>query len=215
MHIEEVTMALSCLQDNGLPINIPDGLRKQLDEQFLFDGDDHIFKKILGVAEAYGEFGSGKSTVWVGKNFPGTLKNSVDTNIQWAPRVNAQLGMDIVKHIDVGDVGDWGRPKNLDRRKNFILYAESLWEEGTFYDVILIDGRFRVLCFLTSILRCAAETTILFDDYRDRPHYHVVEEFIKPIDYCGRQAVFNVGDKRDIDLIAVDEDRCRFAYVTD
>lgn len=215
MDVKEVSDALGCLKDNGLPIDIPEGLKKQLDEQFLFDGDDHIFKKILRGAEAYGEYGSGKSTVWVGKNFPGTLKNSVDTSIQWVTRVNAQLGMDLVKHIDVGDVGDWGRPKNLERRKNFILYAESLWEEDTCYDVILIDGRFRVLCFLTSILRCSAETTILFDDYRNRPHYHVVEEFIKPIDFCGRQAVFKVEDKSDIDLIAVDEERCRFAYVMD
>ena len=215
MNVKEVADAFGCLKDNGLPINIPDGLKKQLEQQFLFDGDDHIFKKIVGASQAYGEYGCGKSTIWVGKNFPSTLKNSVDTSMQWVTRVNAQLGANVVEHIDVGDVGDWGRPKNLERRKNFILYAESLWDKEVDYDIVLIDGRFRVLCFLTSLLRCDTGTTILFDDYRDRPHYHVVEEFVKPVDFCGRQAAFRIDDKGDIDLIAVDEERARFAYIID
>ena len=213
MNIKEVADALGCLQDNGLPVNISDGLKKQLDQQFLFDGDDHIFKKMVEASQSYGEYGCGKSTLWVGRNFLSTLKHSVDTNVQWATRVNAQLGANVVEYIDVGDVGDWGRPKNLQRRKNFILYAESLWDKDVGYDTVLIDGRFRVLCFLTSLLRCGTGTTILFDDYRDRPHYHVVEEFVKPVDFCGRQAVFRIEDKSDIDLVAVDEERARFAYI--
>ena len=56
-----------------------------------------------------------------------TLRCSVDTSVQWVTRVNTQLGRDTVKHIDVGDVGDWGRPKTYDFRRNFIRYAESLW----------------------------------------------------------------------------------------
>lgn len=215
MNVKEVAAALGCLKDNGLPINISDRLKNSLDEEILFDGDDHIFKQILGSARAYCEYGSGKSTVWVGKNFPEALKCSVDTSMVWMTRVNAQLGTEIVKHVDVGEVGDWGRPKNLNDRKNFIRYAESPWESGAKYDVVLIDGRFRVLCFLTSLLYCDDRTTILFDDYRDRPQYHIVEDFLKPVDFCGRQAVFKVVDKTHINLVEVEKERLYFAYVID
>ena len=215
MNVKEVSSAIACLRDNGLPINLTDELKKRLDEECLFDGDDHLFKKCIESSKIYGEYGSGKSTIWVGKNFPKSLRYSVDTSLQWVTRVNAQLGSDTVKHIDVGDVGDWGRPKSYDLRQNFIRYAESLWVDGSGYDLILIDGRFRVLCFLTSLLKCADGTTILFDDYRNRQHYHVVEEFLKPVDFCGRQALFKVENKSNLDLRSLELERQRFSYVMD
>ena len=215
MNVKEVNNALACLRDNGLPINLSDGLKKQLDEECLFDGDDYLFKRCLQSSKMYGEYGSGKSTIWVSENFRKTLKYSVDTSVQWVTRVNAQLGYDIVKHVDVGDVGDWGRPKSYDFRRNFIRYAESLWIDESGYDLILVDGRFRVLCFLTCLLKCKDGTTIIFDDYRNRPHYHVVEEFLKPIDFCGRQALFKVENKSNFDLTAVEKERTLFSYVID
>jgi len=57
---------------------------------------------------------------------------------------------------------------------------------------VLVDGRFRVACFLASILSITEDTTIFFDDYVDRDYYHVVEEIIKPNRFCGRQAIFEV-----------------------
>ena len=56
----------------------------------------------------------------------------------------------------------------------------------------MIDGRFRVACFLNSLLNADPNTIILFDDYINRPHYHIVEEFLKPTQSCGRQACFVV-----------------------
>lgn len=215
MNVKEVSEAFACLRDNGLPISIPDTLKKQLDEESLFDGDDHLFKRKIASAKMYGEYGSGKSTVWVNKYFQGALKISVDTSVQWVTRVNAQLGRDIVKHVDVGAVGDWGTPQSYVCRRNFLRYAERLWADEAELDLILIDGRFRVLCFLTCLLRCKEGAVILFDDYRTRPYYHIVEEFVKPVDFCGRQALFEIRNKGAIDLNLVDAERSRFAYVWD
>ena len=36
---------------------------------------------------------------------------------------------------------------------------------------------------------------ILFDDYIDRPYYNVIEEFIKPSEYFGRLALFEIKKK--------------------
>ena len=56
--------------------------------------------------------------------------------------------------------------------------------------MILIDGRFRVACFLYSLINAKEGSIIIFDDYTDRAHYHVVEEVIEVYENCGRQAIF-------------------------
>ena len=214
----EVARALSVLKANGLPINISEKLSKTLDVEFLFDGDDHLFKTALEKCQAYGEYGCGKSTLWVDKYFPSVAIKSVDTSRQWVTRVNSQIESsdeDVVVYIDVGKIGAWGRPQTFQKRHNFIQYAEALWIDEANFDVVLIDGRFRVMCFLTCLLRCGLGTQIFFDDYVDRPHYHIVEEFLKPVDYCGRQAVFVVDSTVTLDLQRIEAERDKFVYVID
>ena len=64
-------------------------------------------------------------------------------------------------------------------------------------DLALIDGRFRVACFLHSMLAAEAGTPLLFDEYTNRPRYHLVEEFC-PIEQSeGRQELFRVPAELD------------------
>ena len=67
-----------------------------------------------------------------------------------------------------------------------------MWLKEISPDLVLIDGRFRVFCFLTTVKLAPVGTKILFDDYINRPLYHVVEEFCEKIETCGRQALFEV-----------------------
>lgn len=46
--------------------------------------------------------------------------------------------------------------------------------------MVLVVGRFRVACFVYSLLCAQTRTIILFDDYANREHYHAVEEFSRP-----------------------------------
>lgn len=62
-------------------------------------------------------------------------------------------------------------------------------------DLVLIDGRFRVFCFLTAIKLAPFGTKILYDDYTNRPFNHEVEDFYQKIDVCGRQALFEVSSR--------------------
>jgi len=55
---------------------------------------------------------------------------------------------------------------------------------------VLIDGRFRVACFLCTVMHTSPDTVIIFDDYADRPPDHVVEEVIAPVEVNERQAEF-------------------------
>lgn len=58
-------------------------------------------------------------------------------------------------------------------------------------------------------------TKITFDDYLDRHHYHIVEVFLKPIDFCGRQALFCVPNKKDANTKALDVMIQSFRFVMD
>ena len=81
-------------------------------------------------------------------------------------------------------------------------YVHSPWRHGSLKpDLVLIDGRFRVACFLHSLLAAAPATPILFDDYTNRPHYHLVEEFCPIAETEGRQALFRVPAELDREAI--------------
>ena len=58
-------------------------------------------------------------------------------------------------------------------------------------DLIFIDGRFRVACFLTALKKIKRRTTVMIDDYRSRIHYHLCSKISKPI-MIGRMAVFEL-----------------------
>lgn len=192
----EISQAISALRHHGINIELPEKMAKQLEATTLFDGDDALFKELITNAELYFEYGCGKSTEFVYKYCSASIF-SVDTSSDWVNKINrlrnegenSRLNID---WIDVGEVADWGYPISFDMRYNFVKYAESLWSYKKNPDLVLIDGRFRVLCFLNSIKFAEVGTKILFDDYTNRPFYHVAEEFCRKIDVCGRQALFEV-----------------------
>jgi len=70
-------------------------------------------------------------------------------------------------------------------------------------DLILVDGRFRVACALTTILNLAQDDRweLLVDDYRGRSHYTAIEKFANLERMVGRMAVFK--PKANIDLDAL------------
>ena len=143
---------------------------------------------------------------------------SVETDPVWAEKVKTaapaenRLSMQL---IDVGAVGAWGRPLDYSKRGNFSAYAEALWQNGTVPDVILIDGRFRVFCFLTCLLRAPAGTVVIFDDYIERPYYHIVEEFAAVSRRNERQAIFTLPGPEQINRDRVTETRGKFEFVRD
>lgn len=99
-----------------------------------------------------------------------------------------------INYCDIGSVRDWGIPSGAEGVRNYWRYPTTPWkisvDRNIRPDLILIDGRFRVACFLYSWI-CADEgTTILFDDYTVRPEYHVVERISEPVSTHGRLAEF-------------------------
>ncbi len=184
----------------------------------LFDGDDSLFKDVLKTSKIFGEYGCGLSTEWVLKNTNANIL-SVDSSRDWVDKIssgNAAYNKRIkLKHIDLGEVENWGRPIGYEKSYNFINYFNWIWTQDIIPDTVLIDGRFRVCCFLTSIKYGKENTKIIFDDYNNRPYYHVIEKFIKKEQTCGRQALFIVENKKNINIDLLNIEINNFRYVMD
>lgn len=168
----------------------------------LFDGDDDLFKRLIKDTRIYAEYGCGASTIWVAKSSNCRIY-SVDSSSQWIQIVENECGSKnrpTLHLADLGPVGAWGRPVGYEKAHNFDDYTDWIWTNTQKPDLVLIDGRFRICCFLTCLLNGKSGTKIIFDDYVNRPLYHFVERYVKPIEKCGRQALFVIPEKETLDL---------------
>ena len=189
-------------------------IKSKVENEPLFDGDDELFKSYLKNCKLYFEYGVGASTRWVLENTNSNII-AVDTDKEWIDFVNIEVDSMRVKlvWVDLGDLTKWGRPNSYKYRDSFIDYIGGVWNFKKQADVVLIDGRFRVACFLYSLLHSKKDTIIIFDDYFDRPWYHVIEEVICLHNKHGRQAIFKVPEFYNQNLTS--ELLNKFLYVFD
>lgn len=187
------------------------------DPDVLFEGDDRLFKSIVSSARVYGEYGCGASTIWMARKTR-TRILAIDTSRAWIAEVTGHCKERpnlSLQHCDLGEIGEWGRPVGYKNHERFHIYTDWIWEQADKPDVVLIDGRFRICCFLTSLRRSTAGTAIIFDDYTNRPQYHFVEEFLKPSSILGRQAVFITPSLSAAEIQKIDGMIDRFRFVMD
>lgn len=177
------------------------------------------FLERLQASHSYLEFGSGGSTFLaakLGKSF--TTVESDRFFLKAVERKIEAAGQPIDRskqrllHVDIGLTEAWGKPLFLkptpSRLGKWKRYFTAPWEDGAKTcspDLILVDGRFRVACALSTALHLAdrSEWTLLFDDYVGRDHYQPVEQFLERVDLIGRMAVFK--QKSGVDRIALSE----------
>ena len=192
--------------------------KKFRSSDYLFRGDDEKFKEILRSCKVYAEYGCGKSTIWVAHNTSAKIY-SVDTSKIWVDNVSTEIRDEVqasaLKFIDLGQTGNWGRPLSYRKVDDFHQYTDWIWKQKPLPDTVLIDGRFRVCCWLTSLKYATPGTKLIFDDYVYRQEYHFVEKYFLPSGYCGRQAFFVIPEKSKIDFGEIDADINRFRNVMD
>jgi len=165
-------------------------------------------RQLMRGSRGYLEFGSGGSTLMAAEvGVPFIV--SVESDGQWAEAVrravSGRTGHFAVLHADIGPTGAWGHPNNEQAWRRWHRYPLMGWEAcaeiGIQPDLILIDGRFRVACFLGSLLFGSAGAKVLIDDYVERPNYSVVEGFC-PLDAVqGRMAEFTIPGHLDRDAV--------------
>jgi hypothetical protein len=166
------------------------------------------FERSLRAANYYLEFGAGGSTVMAA--LLGKQGVSVEGDPHYLRDVRRKLKtipnrIETI-HVDIGRTEQWGYPQDRrPTRENMAKWLEYVAApfrklDGRFFDLVLIDGRFRAACALKTISEARARNAsvrILIDDYHDaddpRPHYQIVEQYAPLTRLAGRMAVFEVG----------------------
>lgn len=145
------------------------------------------------------EYGSGGSTVLAGEQLGATVF-SVESDLAWAKNLaawfeaNPPLANVQLHPVDIGPTEEWGRPVGNQGWRSYHNYPLSVWDRNDFTapDLVLIDGRFRVACFLSVMIRTRRPVTVLFDDYIERKPYHMVERYAAPTETRGRMVRFDL-----------------------
>ena len=145
------------------------------------------------------EYGSGGSTL-IATRSQCCRVTSVESDWAWAANMRKAIfkmraeDRVIIHWVDIGVTGKWGRPRTESAWQNYPKYSLDVWDRKDFSppDVVLIDGRFRVGCFLACLFKTRKPVRILWDDYVGRDHYRVVEKYHTPTKMVGRMAVFDI-----------------------
>lgn len=164
---------------------------------FMSPAERGLFKKGLKNARNYFEFGSGGSTVWAVKE--GLKVKGVESDAKWVNALKDKLGEKCqVEAVDIGPTKEWGFPVSMQESKNFPAYSKAIHQYQQAFDLILVDGRFRVACTMAAIQHILAHSTepqearIFIHDFWNRPQYHAVLEFLDVIDKVESAGLFKL-----------------------
>lgn len=161
------------------------------------DQELDLYKSLLAGAGSVIEYGTGGSTLLaLGAGVSRLI--SVESDLGWIGKLREipaiaeaeRQGRITFVHVDIGQVGKWGKPIDSSGAARYATYASAPWKHCREPDVVLVDGRFRVACALETVLQSAGDTKIAFHDFWKRPQYHVVLPFVDCIHRVDTLAVF-------------------------
>lgn len=179
----------------------------------------HLFNETLSQADAYLEFGIGGSTTFAAKHKNLRCLKCIESSEDWIqlvseqPSVSAAMAkgrLELV-FVDIGSTKSLSYPRNKKHMSSWPNYSGQTFGSCGIQAtrrVVLVDGRFRVACFLKMLTSISSmgwsvsATQLLIHDY-ERSSYHVVEEFADVIETRGRLALFQM--KRDANVTALQE----------
>lgn len=178
---------------------IPDMPRMTEKETALFEG-------YLEKSQAYFEFGSGGSTkLAIRKNIE---VYGVESDKHWVDTLKQETGpLCKIDYVDIGPTKAWGYPVDNTHRDKFPRYSQAILQHDKAFDLILIDGRFRVACTLNAIKQTLQkqknldDTTLFIHDFWDREDYHVVLDFLETRDRVESAGAFRI--KPGVDRVAL------------
>lgn len=143
------------------------------------------------------EYGTGGSTL-VAASCATKAVISVESDRAWLVKLQAWFKANpapvpmVLHHGNIGATKKWGFPASGEKPDRWPGYALTIWDHKDFQhpDVVLVDGRFRLSCMLTTLFRITRPVRVLCDDYTPRPYYHQIEALVGAPEMTGRMAAF-------------------------
>ena len=156
--------------------------------------------KYLNKSKKYLEFGAGNSTVMASSistiQHIYTVESSqdyIDNYLMIEPQIQNEMksGKLAIHVIDIGDITKWGFPRSIDKIDLWPNYSlNPFTNQENNYDLVFVDGRFRVACALSSILNTSKDCIIMIHDFWNRPRYHILLKFLTTIEKIDTLGVF-------------------------
>ncbi len=183
----------------------------KLMEPLLPNAEKKTFYKYLDKSINYLEYGSGGSTIQAlsRKN----IKNiySVESDKEWYNMI-----LDIYKnnniyqknkifmyfYVDLNALPNtYGYPinANINSMKQYANTIESI--KNINFDLIFIDGRFRVACALYCLLKIDNNCIVIVDDMVGRDYYNIIYDYYNVIETVGRMVVLKKTNRLPDDSI--------------
>ncbi len=178
----------------------------------LAPNDTNMFYKYLDKASYYFEFGSGGSTYQASKRSNIKTIYSIESDKKWYNYLTKSINHNnfnyIFSDIDNAPPLNWGwpGPKATNEQKiNYSNHIVNLNKDiANKIDFIFIDGRFRVACCLKCFDVISSECFIAFDDFLNRPYYHIVLQYFDIIDKTQDNRMVILKKKYNISAIPQD-----------
>ena len=165
---------------------------------------------VLRCSSRYVEFGSGGSSILAAQLVHGEVI-CIDSSKDWLDKVVVtcvENGFTVPTTLfaNIGPVRAFGFPSGTDHAHLWPNYHAEVWgrDRLTDADAYLVDGRFRIACFLQTMLRCDGNAVVLVHDFSSRPQYHVMRAFAREVARADDLSVF----QRNIDFDAAAADAC-------
>ena len=161
------------------------------------EAEAELLRATYAGAEVILEYGTGGSTLVAATNATKAVI-AVESDLAFLVRMQDWFRANpppvpvILHHGNVGPTRKWGFPTNGDKTERWPGYALTIWDHKEFLhpNVVLVDGRFRLSCLLTTLFRITRPVRVLCDDYAARPYYHQIEALVGAPEMTGRMAAF-------------------------
>lgn len=169
-----------------------------------------LLKNYISNASSYFEYGCGGSTVLVNSYSNIKYMVSIDSCSEWIDKTKQQIS-DASKlnfhYIDInGNCSNWGSPIDDSKISDWIKYPSSILEQKENFDLVLVDGRFRVACCAAAAMKMSKSSFLLLHDcerYKEIP--------LKKIDQVESLAAYIKEDIDDSCLVSI-MNKNRFNY---
>ena len=180
-------------------------------------GETTLFQRYLLKAKRYLEYGMGESTRLAAtradlrtasvESSPGFISRGLLSHTSVIRALSK--GRLVVHLINIGETKEWGYPVDESRREYWPQYCESPWVGSPKYDLILVDGRFRVACALQALLN-KATCPVIIHDFWNRPHYHGVLDFYDVTERVETTAVLRAKESVDLNAVRTRYDTAKY-----
>lgn len=151
--------------------------------------DMNMFYKYLNNINVYFEFGSGGSTYQA--SIRDNIKKiyTVESDITWLNKLKQNIKNNNIIYFfndmdtKINNLGYPGVNSTIQQKINYSNHIVNLnYKEQQEIDLVFIDGRFRVACCLKCYDIIRDNTFIIFDDFINRPYYHIILYFYNIIE---------------------------------